>query len=855
MKTLPCVCLKKDLFRLLDDGATLITPNNRLSNALLEEFTRLKYQPVQAKPICIPYQAFLRQAFQQLCHQYPWEEHPILLNAQQCRFAWQQILSQAYNPVNVGLCDAIQEAWISCHLWSLDFSNPLFQLTEQTALFQKVATLFQETLDKKSAMTEVQLAPYLYEHPDFIFPTKKIVWVCFDDFPPQQKKLQTVLYERGIEQYQYDLTATDFPTFKHESKNDEEEWMHLFSWINHRLSLNEKHIAVVVPDLEANYSFLKRRLSQEFQPEQWNISLGQSLVDQPLIAHALSWLKLDTGILSRADARLLLHSPYLVGSEKECFTRAHYLEEPAILNAPFFNVAHFIRVVAPRAPLLAEALSQLESYPSEASLDEWIQLFYQRLSLLGFPGEYSLNSESYQAYQRLITLLDEWMALAFIQVTFCREEALSSLETFARTTLFQPKKPQQAPLQILGLLEASGCEFDSLWVMHATEQQLPKASRLSPFIPPQLQREFQMPHATPEREMRLAESMINRFTCASKSTVFSYSRLSGEQLKRPSPLIGHLPNLDSVCNEADAVLPALLEIINEDYILPLQPSEKTRGGTRVLATQAQCPFKAFATHRLQAKSVPSTTEGPGAKERGQWIHRILERIWRHLNDQKNLLALSEAELTHLVRSITQETIDTSLKEWQMSLSPLIQEMEEQRLEKLTQLALAWDKERPPFVVEAVEAAYTINLGGLELKVRIDRLDRFVGENEEKALIDYKSQLPSVLPWNDTRPTEPQLLLYSLLNAEITALIFAQLNNGQFVCRGLSQNDNAIPGVKPLKTPDAWEEQRILWKEELDNLATEYLSGRCEPKPKYQTLCQRCDYRNLCRIDAIKLSNL
>ncbi len=71
---------------------------------------------------------------------------------------------------------------------------------------------------------------------------------------------------------------------------------------------------------------------------------------------------------------------------------------------------------------------------------------------------------------------DELMQLAVLDAHLTQVEALEALQHLVNQTIFQAQKTT-APIQISGLLEASGCEFDSLWIMGLTDQCLPQKVR------------------------------------------------------------------------------------------------------------------------------------------------------------------------------------------------------------------------------------------------------------------------------------------------------------------------------------------------------------------------------------------
>ena len=548
--------------------------------------------------------------------------------------------------------------------------------------------------------------------------------------------------------------------------------------------------------------------------------------------------------MSNHQARLLLHSPYLSGSKSEFSARSEAMQDSKVLKEPTLSLAALIKELNNTAPNLADLLSKLSDYPQEASASAWINLFKTRLLLLGFPGEYPLDSLSYQCFQRFIALFDELLQLSVISPLMSKAQALNALHDLAKSTIFQAQK-STTPIQILGLLEASGCTFDSIWMSGLTDQCLPQKTNLSAFIPLNLQREHQMPHALPLRELQFAEQLLQRLQNGSHDSVFSYPRLTGDIPNLPSPLICHLPALTT--HDVSSVASSSSLVNREErYALPLSPSEPVSGGTTLLANQAKCPFRAFATHRLHAKPGPAVSDGPDASERGQIMHKIMDLLWRGLSSQHNLLTLSHDELHLQVKNAVTRALTPLINERSNSFSPLVQDVELLRLQRLVHACLDWEKQRPPFIVEAVEQDFTINLAGIDFRVRVDRLDKI--DSDKKWVIDYKSSLPINKPWNEERPEAPQLLLYALLDNSINALLFLQLKAGRITCSGLSEENLPIQGLISLKKEEKWLERQQEWHQQLTQLANEFRTGHCPPQPYRSSTCQRCDFPNLCRIE-------
>lgn len=831
---------KSDLLARLKAGASVITPNNRLASELHKDFISRYPERVQAKPRCLPYSAYLQQRYRLIWQDLPQKDHPLLLNSQQADHLWRKLLGDS---VNEGLLAAIKDAWKGYHLWQLDINHPAFSEIPQTRQFQLWAKSFQSELDSLWAITEVELVDYLIQQrPNTTH--EEIIWACFDDFTPQQRALQAYDAARGCTIIRYDLGCHSTQSQLYEAKDEGDEIKQLIAWLQSRLLTEDKKIGVVIPDLQSQSQSLQRLLQKQLPPGEFNISLGQTLFDYPLIAHALVWLGIDNNDLNRQQALILLHSPFFSGSKTEFHERMQFMEEASILGETQFTKSEFCKALELRCPKLVQLLGIETNYPTKARPLQWAVYFKERLMHAGFPGEYSLNSASYQAYQRLLGLFDEFSQLGLIYSELTKEEAINLLGVLARSIIFQPKK-SPARIHILGLLEASGCEFDSLWFLGATDQALPQKARLSAFIPLDLQRNNLMPHASAERELKLAKKITERFCNSASTVIYSFARLSKDKPNLPSPLVADwmaykpLPLSDSVEND-------YLVFAEDDYILPLGESEGVSGGTLILANQAKCPFRAFAAHRLNAKATMESSEGPDAAQRGQLIHKVMELLWRTLQSQANLLSMPQDALDSIIETAILTALEPIKQLRPHSFPKLVQQVELKRLQRLVHACLEWERQRPPFVVHELEKEFNIPLSGLNFKLRVDRLDEL--RDGKKWVIDYKSSFPTSLPWKEERPKEPQLLLYALLDEQINTLLFAQLKNGQIACKGFSEEQHDLPGLSTPKKDESWTDYRRHWLQELEALASEFSQGYTAPNPASPSVCELCDFQTLCRFN-------
>jgi len=171
-----------------------------------------------------------------------------------------------------------------------------------------------------------------------------------------------------------------------------------------------------------------------------------------------------------------------------------------------------------------------------------------------------------------------------------------------------------------------------------------------------------------------------------------------------------------------------------------------------------------------------------------------------------------------------------------------------------------DRSRPPFTVLGLEAQGRVVLGGLQVSVRPDRVDRLA--DGTLAVIDYKTGLVHVAAWLDARPDEPQLPLYATAYAQgalggrperVGALLFAQLRPGQTRAVALAHADGLLPGARVIDGAQVgiarpgWDGLLADWQEQLTRLAKEFVAGVAAVAPKdYPKTCRHCALPLACR---------
>jgi ATP-dependent helicase/nuclease subunit B len=821
----------------LKQGAIVITPNNRLSREILHYFADQNPKLCVEKPEVYAYPELLRHFFYETQLQLPRVSHPTLLNTIHLRKLWRKTLIESNIPVTDGLLEALMKSWSLCHEWRMNFTEQAFLELPQHQQFSQWVSHIEHLLQTHHAISEHHLSAYLQSNLSKLKLAQTWIWFCFDDYTPAQQALQEELSSLGYIIEHLDLSPKKAETYQLGVEEIYDEYQQLQAFIEKH---NGSRIGIIVPTLEEEAQSLTRFIHQTLEQTHINISLSQPLSSYPLVAHALIWLSLDLQHVTPHQRHLLLTSPYIEQTREEKFRRAQWLQKSSLFIDETLSWTYFLKQLPPSP--FKEKLEHLDTYPDSATITQWLSHFEHRLKQLGFPGKTELDSSSYQCLQRFIGLFDEFRSLQLLIPKMTQKEALETLQELANISMFQPERPQTS-IHILGLLEASGCLFDYLWVMHMTDQNFPQQGQHSAFIPLSIQKKLNMPHANHTRDIKYATQIFERLIAGSRLQIFSYPKFNEDSPCLPSPFLNDLPVYPKFSPTPQRLHQRTTAEVN--YHLPLRPQEDIKGGTTLLSNQAKCPFRAFAAHRLHLQKDNEISSGLNPKERGQLIHLILEKIWHELKSQQILMTMPKERLHSLVEQIIHDALRPFSEKHETSFPVLLQQLEHERIKQLILSCLDFEKSRPSFRIVALEKDAEITLANLTFRVKLDRLDEL--ESGEKWVIDYKSHLPSEKPWQQDRPSEPQLLLYTILDESIHGMMFIELRHGKIQCAGFTDGKK-LPGMQVLKENETWTTYQTQWRSQLTSLAEEFQIGHCHPAPIRESLCQTCEFKPLCRIE-------
>ncbi len=898
---------------------TVVTPNRRLAGALRRDFdARQMASGLTAWETAdvLPLTALVERLYEDALYSELATQLPILLTAAQEQSLWEDIVRSseagralASAPPAAALA---REAWQVAHAWRLMPRLKDYPANDDARSFADWAWRYEGMTRRERHTERARLADVLAPHLAHRALRKPATLVAygFDILDAQQREFLASLARHGVEVLacgpQPQASAARRVAFT--ARRD--EIRAAAAWARARLEADPgARIGVVVPDLANARNAVRRAFTQVMEPGSalpgrparplpFDFSLGEPLSSYPLVAAAMLALELarsaSSGPVESAlefdRASRLIRSPFIAGASTELPQRARLDAELRRVCAPRIGLERLRRAIArltaagnphrvPACPLLANRLARLAALAKDRlhgakRPSEWGRAISELLDAIGFPGERALDSAEFQTLEKLREAIAGFAALERVAGRMRFEEAYARLARIAADTLFQPET-QEVPIQVLGVLESAGLEFDHLWVMGLTEEAWPIPARPNPFIPVALQRSASVPESSAAASLALDERITRGWIAAAREVVLSHALREDDRDLAPSPLVRALPQaspgdlaLPAYETLRDAIRRARAEDRMTDASAPaLAAQGASAGGTGVFKDQAACPFRAFAIHRLGAEGLEAPPPGLDAAGRGTLLHAVLARVWEELKSKARLDALPAGELDALLAGAADHAIARLRSLRPEAIEGRFMELERERLAKLARAWLELERERPGFVVASIEKKRAVSFGGVTVHAKLDRMDRL--DAGGLAILDYKTGSASVGDWLGPRPDDPQLPLYAVSQGAsgdeaVSAVVFARIKAGDMAFRGIARDEGLLPGVSSLdrqrsgaaKQYASWDELLEGWRAELESLGREFAAGEARVDPKRgEPTCRYCGLKPLCRINERALPGL
>ncbi len=882
-------------------GLAVVTPNQRLSAALSSEFD--SHQGARAlasweSADVLSFSAFVERLYQDALYSELADRLPALLSAAQEQALWEQTIraSEAGKALlSVPSAAALaRDAWQLAHAWKLASRLKSYPANDDAKAFAGWTSRYEDITERNRQTDRARL-------PDVIVPQllraalrkpRTLVAYGFDILTAQQGEFFAALGAAGLELLACGPAERASSARRIALASAKDEIRAAARWARRRLEANPRtRIGVVVPDLVRSRPAVRRIFAQTMDPARslpahegrplpFDISLGEPLTSYPLVAAAFLVLEVARGEVEFLRASRLLRSPFVAGAESERADRARLDAGLRKVSGAKTSLERLRRAIAkltaadnryrvPACPILSRRLADLAQFakqqftgPKRAA--HWAKLASAALELTGFPGERGLDPDEYQTLKKWHEAIAELAALDRVAGRMRFEEACAHLRRITADTLFQPETPE-APIQVLGVLESAGMEFDHLWVMGLTDEVWPIPARPNPLIPVALQRGAGVPESSAAASLELDRRITQGWLKCAPEVVFSHPLREEDRELAPSPLVRDIPeaNLEELAlpvykSLRDAIRSARREERIPDARAPAIPENAARsGGTSVFGDQAACPFRAFALHRLDAEGLEVPPPGLDSRDRGTLVHAMLAKVWTELKSKAHLDAIADRDLDALLATAADVAIGRLRWVRPEALEGRFAKLEKERLLSLGRAWLEEEKKRPAFHVAEIEKKRAVSFGGVTVNAKLDRMDRLQGGAH--AILDYKTGKANVGEWLGPRPDEPQLPLYASAGFEdVAAVAFARVKAGDMEFRGIARKERLLPGVQTIgeqRSPAArqyrsWDDLLAGWRRELETLGREFASGdaRVDPKDKRNlATCRYCGVKPFCRV--------
>jgi probable DNA repair protein len=823
----------------LGGTSTVITANRRLARVLKQEFAR---RQVDAGVLAWPsprifawpdwLDAQLRDAGRQ-------EHLPTRINAYHSTVLWDRCLRRELGEEAVGVGNLVRlarDSWQRLSDWDISIRDVArAALSPDHKAFAAAAGRYVGLLQRESWSDDAGLAALVAKliTDGEIAAAGRYTFAGFDREKPSATQIRLQLVEAGC-------SVSDAPVPVRSGQPDlvpfatkEDELRAAGDWARARLQEDpEQHIAIVANGLDrdaARMAGLVReglmpgyRLSPTPLADALNVSYGRRLSSYPLISIGLLWLRWLVRDLRATEVSQLLRSPLVVagpGSGRARLElRLRRLPDrhwsPSMITSALQGKDES-RDASEWLQRVAAITRNRRDLTGTASPAHWAVTVDEVLKAAGWPGKQRLRSAEFQAVNRWRDLLNDLARMDLVSARMSLETALNQLESMAADAVFQPES-EHARVHLMGPLEASGLEFDALWLTGVTAAQWPPAGNPSALVSRRLQEQHDMPDATPDDTVAYARRLLGHLCAAAPVMVCSYPLTEDDAEQTPSDLLPAsklaaagafpAPGLFAASLAGTASLADLA-----DRVPPIGPDEPLSGGAGTIQNQLTNPIAAFLGGRLGVRALDEQTDGLPALLRGNLIHDALYQLYFDRPSRDDIKGWTDCE--HRISSAIDFAFGRHERHADRVLLALLA-MERRRVAGLLHDFIALDISRGTFIVDSVERTVEFAEAGVRLKLRVDRIDRL--PDDGIAILDYKTGAEKKFLTAKGEPKEIQLVAYACaVDDPVAALALVNVDSRTMGFNGAGTG---------YSDPELWPEQLSDWSHLVRSACIELTAG-------------------------------
>ncbi len=763
-----------------------------------------------------------------------------LLSLLELRYILKEITEK--NSINNSevIIDELIKCYSLCKTYFIDISTLPDFYANPSSLLIKWISEFEKFKTENNCIDTTDLFSSVYKSLESNIKIGNYYAYGFKQRTPEQNKLFEILKCQSLNSrsLENNIQALSFI-------DQETELESIAKWAKEvSLKNPNSQIGVVIPNLSQLQHLVKSTFDQEFDAsllethhKPYNISLGMSLCQYPLIQHLLSIVKISSQIIKgNIELEMLMKtvtSPYLKGALNESNSRALLVNRILGLGCEEATTQKVLKLMKD-CPVLIQIVNALRSLKidKKIALEDSLDSINLLLLTWGFTSDRSLSSSEYQLFEKYQneSLILNRLSNFYKKVSLF--DAIKILNTHLNSVIFQPKSGT-ANIHILGALEAEGLYFDHAWVSSMTSNFIPGKIKMPLFIPQKTSIEYKLPNSNFLLVTEDAKVTLKALNNLSPETTYSYAKLMQNLEELPSPYIDFKDYL-----EVSFIKNSSRELIYiDDYKAPKIQELTIKKGVKTLQNQMSCAFRGFAG-RLDIDDFEAPHIGLSRLQQGNLIHKILETFFNEIKSSASLLKLTELELDNLIEKHT-ESATQNLPKSNFKLNEKI------RLVKIIRQHIDLEKQRSDFEVIKTESTSEVNINGLKFSTRIDRMDRLA--NGDSLIIDYKTGKDVKVSQMTGDPIDQaQLPIYAVTNS-VDGVAFATINSNDCQFKAITKNKSELPLTKQaINRMPEWDKQITEWTSILNSASKQFQNGIASVLP-VKNACDYCDYDLLCRV--------
>ncbi len=763
-----------------------------------------------------------------------------LLSLLELRYILKEITEK--NSINNSevIIDELIKCYSLCKTYFIDISTLPDFYTNPSSLLIKWISEFEKFKTENNCIDTTDLFSSVYKSLESNIKIGNYYAYGFKQRTPEQNKLFEILECQSLNSrsLENNIQALSFI-------DQETELESIAKWAKEvSLKNPNSQIGVVIPNLSQLQHLVKSTFDQKFDAsllethhKPYNISLGMSLCQYPLIQHLLSIVKISSQIIKgNIELEMLMKtvtSPYIKGALNESNSRALLVNRILGLGCEEATTQKVLKLMKD-CPVLIQIVNALRSLKinKKIALEDSLDSINLLLLTWGFTSDRSLSSSEYQLFEKYQneSLILNRLSNFYKKVSLF--DAIKILNTHLNSVIFQPKSGT-ANIHILGALEAEGLYFDHAWVSSMTSNFIPGKIKMPLFIPQKTSIEYKLPNSNFLLVTEDAKVTLKALNNLSPETTYSYAKLMQNREELPSPYIEFKDYL-----EVSFIKNSSRELIYiDDYKAPKIQELTIKKGVKTLQNQMSCAFRGFAG-RLNIDDFEAPHIGLSRLQQGNLIHKILETFFNEIKSGASLLKLTELELDNLIEKHT-ESATQNLPKSNFKLNEKI------RLVKIIRQHIDLEKQRSDFEVIKTESTSEVNINGLKFSTRIDRMDRLA--NGDSLIIDYKTGKDVKVSQMTGDPIDQaQLPIYAVTNS-VDGVAFATINSNDCQFKAITKNKSELPLTKQaINRMPEWDKQITEWTSILNSASKQFQNGIASVLP-VKNACDYCDYDLLCRV--------